>query len=149
MPVTEAQKLWRKNNRDKVKERAAVYRAKHKDAIKERWNSKREQYNTAQLNKYREFPERVLLSAAKVRAKEKSLEFNLDVSDIVIPDVCPVFGTPFEKGTWSAASLDRINPTKGYIKGNVQVLSKKANTMKQNATKDELKRFAEWILSNE
>lgn len=147
--MTEAQKVWRKNNPDKVKERAAVYRAKHKKAIKERWNSKREQYNAAQLSSYREFPERVLLSAAKVRAKEKGIDFNLDITDIVIPDVCPVFETPFEKGTWSAASLDRIDPSKGYVKGNVQVLSKKANTMKQNATKDELKQFALWVLSSE
>lgn len=35
-------------------------------------------------------------------------------------------------------SLDRINPDRGYVPGNVQVISFRANTLKNNATREEL-----------
>lgn len=90
-------------------------------------------------------PEQYLFQRAKARAKEVNVEFDLDVSDIQIPDVCPALKTPFEFRTPYATSIDRIDPKKGYIKGNVQVLSRKANLMKQDASAEELKKFAEWI----
>jgi hypothetical protein len=94
---------------------------------------------------------------AKRRAKEKGLEFNIDNTDIDIPILCPILGIPivkiYTKGkstgpTSNSPSLDRIDNSKGYIKGNVRVISHKANTMKHNATSSELIMFAEWVLHN-
>jgi hypothetical protein len=87
---------------------------------------------------------------AKKHAPERGLEFNIDESDIVIPDKCPIFQKPFEFGKdfyydWTP-SLDRIDNTKGYIKGNVWVISHKANVMKNSATWDEIKVFCQNIL---
>lgn len=91
-----------------------------------------------------------LWSSAKKRAKVNGWDFDIEVSDICIPDVCPVLGMDLVKGegraTGSSPSLDRIDSSKGYIKGNVQVISKKANTMKHDATREELVKFAEWVL---
>ena len=77
--------------------------------------------------------EKRLWSAAKSRANRKGREFSIELSDIVIPDTCPVLGTPMV-----GPSLDRIDSSKGYVKGNVRVISKRANTLKNNATIEEL-----------
>ena len=45
-----------------------------------------------------------------------------------------------------APSADRIDPRKGYVRGNIQVISMKANAMKANATPEELRSFALWVL---
>lgn len=56
-----------------------------------------------------------------------------ELSDIQIPELCPVFKTPMV-----SPSLDRIDSSKGYVKGNVRVISKRANQLKSNATVEEM-----------
>jgi hypothetical protein len=106
----------------------------------------------AYCQKYRENNRAlVLLGQARYRAKKKGIEFNLELSDVVIPKVCPVLKIPLSAGSSSGGprgcspSLDRVDNTKGYIKGNVQVMSHKANTMKHCANNNELILFANWI----
>jgi hypothetical protein len=83
---------------------------------------------------------------AKGRATKKHFEFNIDAKDIIIPEFCPVLGIRLEtkrnKATrfTSSPSLDRIDSTKGYVKGNVRVISARANCLKNNATIEELER---------
>lgn len=87
-----------------------------------------------------------LLASARTRAKSKGIKYNLARRDIHIPDVCPYLKTPFIKGTMYAASLDRIIPELGYVKGNIEVISRKANLMKNDASTEELLEFAYTIL---
>ena len=47
---------------------------------------------------------------------------------------------------WASASLDRINTDKGYVKGNVQWISTKANTLKSNAHPYDLLRLANFLV---
>ena len=42
-------------------------------------------------------------------------------------------------------SLDRIDPNRGYTKDNIIVMSYRANRIKNDATKEEIKKLAEWI----
>jgi hypothetical protein len=91
-------------------------------------------------------PKARILAAAKQRSKERGLDFSITENDFEIPSLCPILGCPLEIGTrMYAPSLDRIDPTKGYIAGNVWIISLKANVMKNNATPEELQKFARWV----
>lgn len=94
-------------------------------------------------------PERYLYTLAKQRAKRKKLEFDLEISDIIIPDFCPVLGiklgihTGYRKE--NSASIDRVDNERGYTKDNIIVMSFKANRMKSNFTLDELEQLVFWL----
>lgn len=91
-----------------------------------------------------------ILNRTKSRATKYGIPFDITVEDIHIPTVCPVFGTSFVEGCIdTAASVDKIDPNKGYVSGNIQIISNKANRMKSNASTTELRAFAAWIISTD
>ena len=84
-----------------------------------------------------------MLYRVKHRAKRLGIPFDIEECDIDIPETCPVLGIKIEvargKGySDSSPSLDRIIPSKGYVKNNVRVISNRANLLKNNATVEEL-----------
>jgi len=86
---------------------------------------------------------RSLYQAAKTRAKRDRLPFSITIHDIVIPDTCPLLGIPLIRNRGNgpgpnSPSLDKINPALGYVKGNIQIISFMANSMKQNATLEQM-----------
>tara|TARA_B110000977_G_scaffold174294_1_gene228037 strand:- start:45 stop:509 length:465 start_codon:yes stop_codon:yes gene_type:complete len=91
----------------------------------------------------------------KRQAKLKGCEFNLtkEYLESIFPlnNLCPILKIKMSKSMqrhnlfYSSASLDRIDNLKGYIKGNVHFISRKANTMKSDASITELKLFSSWI----
>lgn len=94
-----------------------------------------------------------LLRKAKSRANIKGFDFDLNLEDIIIPECCPYLGVRLtfnlgskHIGIGTNATIDRIDATKGYIKGNIEVISYLANTMKSNATLSDLVVFAHNIL---
>lgn len=112
----------------------AAYRAKRQDS-----------YRRYKADERRRIPDRTLLRSAKARAKRKGLPFNITVEDIVIPTHCPLLGIPLASGrktTPNSPSLDRMIPRLGYVKGNVWVISHRANAIKHNATLEELEALA-------
>jgi hypothetical protein len=72
------------------------------------------------------------------------MEFSITASDITIPDTCPVLGIKLkisERGSGrqnTAPSLDRVDNTKGYVPGNVEVISWRANALKRDITPEEM-----------
>ena len=88
---------------------------------------------------------RAMLSRAKQRALKHGYEFNLTKDDIHIPELCPLLEVPFvlgdKKNYEYTPTIDRIDNSKGYIKGNVWVITKKANSMKNSASHKELTTF--------
>lgn len=81
----------------------------------------------------------------KKRAKQKGTKFSLNIEDIPqIPDYCPILNIKIKENIVSAPldsspSLDRINPKKGYEKGNIRIISNRANRIKTDATLKELR----------
>ena len=96
-------------------------------------------------------PELVALKCARQRARNADVPFELTLETLPpVPEVCPVFGLPLQRQVGRRAanspSLDRIIPDLGYVPGNVQWLSNRANEMKRDASPEELRQFAEWVL---
>lgn len=110
-------------------------------------------YRAVQIEKSTEWARlnrtKYMLRSAKFSAKKRGLEFNLTIEDIIIPDRCPVFGMPLEwldgKRHDGSPSMDRIDSSLGYVKGNVQIISWRANRIKADATAAELECVAAWM----
>ncbi len=90
-------------------------------------------------------------NSAKTRSKKYGIPFDLKLSDIVVPEFCPLLGIRLQHHKRNgknagfeqdSPSLDRIIPEKGYVKGNVWVISLRANTIKNNATLKEIQNVA-------
>lgn len=107
-----------------------------------------EQWNSPDAAERRKTGQR-LLKAAK---RTSGLPFDIDAAylDEIWPEdgLCPVFGTPMVRGGKrddNSAELDRTDPEKGYVRGNVVWLSKRANRIKTDATLEELERVANYL----
>lgn len=97
--------------------------------------------------------------SAKNRAKKSGIVFTITAEDVVVPDVCPILSIPLIKDTEyilnsehksqlnlpNYPSIDRIIPELGYVKGNVAVISWRANNLKSNATLHELESVVQWM----
>jgi hypothetical protein len=92
-------------------------------------------------------PQLVMWRNAKTRARLYGCVFEIMPEDIIIPECCPVFGTPLRyKGGMDAPSLDKIRPELGYVRGNIAVISKRANVLKGNCTSPEqIRKVADWF----
>ena len=81
----------------------------------------------------------------RIQRSERRL-LSIDYYQTIFVTHCPLLGielTYENCGTKSVpnnyATLDRIDPTKGYVEGNVQILSFRANTIKGDTTLEELR----------
>lgn len=84
--------------------------------------------------------ENIVIQNAKARAKKLNVPFDLTAEDIIIPDTCPILGIPIMRNNGkrvhsdNSPSLDRLVPALGYVKGNVHVISYRANLIKNQGT---------------
>ena len=113
---------WHNRNKRTISKRNRVYKEKHK--------------------------EKFLVWCARHRAKKSGVAFSITEADVMIPESCPILGIPLFMGTRhnpNSPSLDRVDNTLGYVKGNVQVISYRANALKKDASIKELKGLANWV----
>ncbi len=130
---------WAKNNKEKLAQMAKVYR--QREDVKARRNIGQHEWRKQNLDWE-------LWNKAKTRSSNLNLPFDIERSDIVIPDKCPVLGIDLfiTKKTLgdNSPTIDRFDPAKGYVKGNITVISAKANRIKNNATLEELEKVYNW-----
>lgn len=130
--------------------KAAEYREKNKDKTRasvRAWQKRNPSKRNDGWHKIRQDAARRLLYSVRSRCRKLGIECSITAEDIVVPTYCPYLEIELSNLTgqgrhWSNPSLDRIDPTKGYTKGNIQVVSDLANRMKSNASTEQLLTFA-------
>lgn len=87
---------------------------------------------------------------ARRRAKAKGLAFDIDHATVLAlfesQEYCPLLGVKLnvDGGLYHSPSLDRIVPKLGYVPGNIQVISFKANSSKQDLSLEQYQRLVEF-----
>lgn len=89
-----------------------------------------------------------MLIRARSRARQRGIECTITVEDIRAAwpgdGRCPVFGVELIRNLGEphaspySPSIDRIDNAKGYVPGNIHVISVRANGVKQDFTIEEL-----------
>lgn len=167
--IAAKKKIYRQNNREKIregqkrsveknKEHYLHYLEKYKEEHREESRQRANEYYWANkeevLEKQRVIrnttPQKHMLTAAKKRAKESDMDFDLEVDDLFVPQICPILGISLATGSLTkekqSPSLDRLDNSKGYTKENSWVISSLSNTMKSDASFEDLVLFAKWIV---
>ncbi len=98
---------------------------------------------------YRKHWARRILAQAHIRAVKDGIPFDLTEADIVMPVFCPVLGIKLVIGTKgqtdASPSIDRFVPSLGYVRGNVAVISNRANRLKSDGTLAEHEALVAWM----
>lgn len=128
---------WKRNNKERVNKTNQKWKDANRALVRKR--EKDRAYRRAGTGEgYRA----LWMNNIKLRAKRKGLPFNITLEDLVFPDVCPVLGIPIvaRSGAFSdnSPSIDRTVPELGYVKGNVTIMSYRANRIKCHASLAEL-----------
>ena len=136
-----------------ARERAAraLYCQRHPDILKVQrqvWDKKRVRKQKTRGNiMRRKFNERMK------DARKRGIEATIKFTDISWPTHCPVLGIELDyktkRGNRKALnpanpSIDRWDNTKGYIPGNVFIISNRANSLKNNGSIEELEAVAKY-----
>ena len=106
-------------------------------------NRGKKYWHTTYKRKASADPRKRLWKLARDRARKRGILFNLEVEDIIVPRLCPILKTRlilFGKRD-DAPSIDKIINSKGYVRGNIKVISMKANRMKGAATIRQMERI--------
>lgn len=140
---SEVRRTAARNYIRKFKEEDLELYKSYKSAADKKYHDKNKPNKAACALYRKNHPEKILLRSAKCRAKKKSWDFNITEEDIIIPEFCPVLGIPIFKNNGqgacdNSATIDRVDSSKGYVTGNVWVISNRANRIKNDSTVEEL-----------
>jgi len=112
----------------------------------------REMHRKMRVRRRNRDPVAYMIKRAEAAAKWQGLAFNLKRDDLFIPSVCPVLGMkliwprkPDSRRRDNMPTIDRVNSRRGYVRGNVMVISFRANILKRDATLDELKALVRYV----
>lgn len=132
------------HNTDEYRERRRIRRDERRKNEVDYAKKEREKNLRSIIENYDSY-RKYLIRGAKQRASMQNIPFDITYLDIEIPEYCPLLGIKLQKHIGKnvgiqndSPTIDKIIPNLGYVKGNVWVISAKANRMKSNATVEEL-----------
>lgn len=134
-------KKWKKNHPEYMKNYLKKYRAR---------NGPSNQTSNF-ISEYRKMGrcyKVATISRIKCVSHKKNIPFDLTIDDLIIPEYCPILGVKLEVAVGkngnkdNSPSIDRIIPELGYVKGNIIIISNKANRIKSDSNLDELLKVA-------
>lgn len=95
------------------------------------------------------------LNSARKRAKDSGYPFDLSIEDLMpFPTHCEVLGIELKYIAYGndrpdgLATLDKLIPDLGYVKGNVKIISHKANRLKSDLDLETLELLKAYMLRN-
>ena len=125
---------WQDENQEKCIQSHKDYYKKNREKI----NAYCKEYHVRVIKPFRALHwAEVKVKQIGHRARQRNLIFSLEPSDLLpLPEICPIFGVSLDYAGGSdkrfCASVDRIKPEIGYVKGNVRVISMAANMAKND-----------------
>lgn len=141
---------WTQENKEKYK----PSKSKRAEAFRKRYAANPEHFKEIKI-KYNnrikaEDPALYLWRQVQKRAKKTGIEFTITKEDLFVPTNCPVLGIKMRfsstlGGEYNSYSVDRINNNIGYVPGNVHVISRRANHIKNDATAEELEKVLQYM----
>lgn len=167
--VSNKRKQYYENNKEKILEDRKIYYENNKNEVQERNRQNYEEHKEEYLKYKKEYytdnkdhllkvakqdridnPEKFLFNNAKKRSKRDNLPFDITMEDIFVPNICPVLNIPITLGNSleerdNSPSLDKIIPELGYVKGNIQVISFRANSLKRDGHIEDFEKIIDYI----
>ena len=131
------------HNTPEARERRRLRRAERRSNVE----GLREREKQTDLNRIitnEDAYKKYIVRSARRRALLKGIPFDIDYTDIHIPEYCPLLGIKLNKHVGEgrifddSPSLDKIVPELGSVRGNVWIISDRANRIKSNASLEEL-----------
>jgi len=149
-------------------EMSREWRRKNSKYLKEYYKENTKRMKGNQIRRYRSRksnePWYIAYCTVKQRARDKQLDFDLDSDYVksIWADTCPVLGIPLYCAFFGSGhkrtdgvgkarprdnspTIDRIDSNKGYVKGNVCIMSYRANMIKNCGTLEEHKRIVAFM----
>lgn len=132
--IKELKRLSYERNREHIREQARLRR--QSDTFKQARKTWAERH-----------PQSAILAKVRSRARHAGIPFALSKEHIIIPEICPVLGIPLVLGgrTDGSISVDRRDNKKGYVPGNVFIISMRANRIKSDSTVEDLEALIRYM----
>lgn len=126
----------------------AVNKPERQARARENYAASQEHFVSKMRQRVAKDPALYLWKRAKNRAEKRGVAFDITPADILVPIFCPVLGLRLERGRGrfnpTSPTLDRIDNTRGYVKGNIIVVCWRANRLKSDASLPELRAILEF-----
>lgn len=138
-------RLYALNNAEQIRKKTRDYRKKNPEKVAayrtlnlERIAEQRKDYRRRNI-------EHMLYLSATARCRSRNIDLTIQEEDIVMGRHCPICSVELVIGTRQAPSLDRTDPEQGYIPGNINVICRRCNSIKNEGTSWDHFRIARYM----